>query len=77
MERAIDPFGASGQQWDAWQAMFGPPDATGSMPRRLADLGLRPERIDWLAAHSGGASMRGNPTDLAPAALVATLEAVY
>lgn len=37
MERAIDPFGASGQQWDAWQAMFGPPDATGSMPRRLAD----------------------------------------
>lgn len=37
MERAIDPSGASGQQWDAWQAMFSPPDATGSMPRRLAD----------------------------------------
>ena len=37
MERAIDPSGASGQQWDAWQAMFGVPDATGSMPRRLAD----------------------------------------
>ena len=37
MERAIDPTGGSGQQWDAWQAMFGVPDATGSMPRRLAD----------------------------------------
>lgn len=37
MECAIDPSGASGQQWDAWQAMFSPPDATGSMPRRLAD----------------------------------------
>lgn len=37
MERAIDPSGASGQQWDAWQAMFSPPDVTGSMPRRLAD----------------------------------------
>jgi alcohol dehydrogenase class IV len=34
------------------------------VPRRLADLGLRPERIDWLAAHSGGASMRGNPREL-------------
>lgn len=34
------------------------------VPRRLADLGLRPERVDWLAANSGGASMRGNPREL-------------
>jgi hypothetical protein len=37
MERAIDPSGTSGQQWDAWQAMFSPPDASGTMPKRLAD----------------------------------------
>ena len=37
MERAIDPNGGSGQQWDAWFAMFSPPDARTGMPRRLAD----------------------------------------
>ena len=36
MERAIDPTGGSGQQWDAWSAMFGTPDARGR-PRRLCD----------------------------------------
>ena len=36
MERAIDPTGGSGQQWDAWCAMFGVPDAQGR-PRRLCD----------------------------------------
>ncbi|NBU42152.1 MAG: hypothetical protein EBS51_15415, partial [Planctomycetia bacterium] len=36
MEHAIDPTGGSGQQWDAWCAMFGVPDASGS-PRRLCD----------------------------------------
>ena len=37
MERAIDPNGGSGQQWDAWFAMFSPPDERTGMPRRLAD----------------------------------------
>jgi len=38
MEHAIDPAGGSGQQWDAWQAMFSPPDSRTGMPRRLADF---------------------------------------
>jgi hypothetical protein len=38
MERAIDPTGGSGQQWDAWQAMFSPPEGIGGMPRRVADV---------------------------------------
>jgi hypothetical protein len=37
MERAIDPSGGSGQQWDAWCAMFGTPDPVTGMPARLAD----------------------------------------
>jgi hypothetical protein len=37
VERAIDPSGGSGQQWDAWQAMFGTPDPVTGMPARLAD----------------------------------------
>jgi hypothetical protein len=37
VERAIDPAGGSGQQWDAWQAMFGMPDPATGMPARLAD----------------------------------------
>ena len=37
MEHAIDPSGGSGQQWDAWQAMFGTPDPSTGMPARLAD----------------------------------------
>lgn len=37
MEHAVDPHGGSGQQWDAWQAMFGTPDPRTGMPARLAD----------------------------------------
>ena len=37
MEHAIDPAGGSGQQWDAWFAMFGTPDPATGMPARLAD----------------------------------------
>lgn len=38
MEQAIDPHGGSGQQWQAWFAMFSPPgDATG-MPKPLCDV---------------------------------------
>ena len=34
------------------------------VPARLSELGLRADRLDWLAANSGGASMRGNPRQL-------------
>jgi hypothetical protein len=37
MERAIDPHGRSGQQWDAWEAMFSPRDPATGLPRPLVD----------------------------------------
>lgn len=37
MEHAIDPNGGSGQQWDAWNAMFSMPNSATGMPKRLAD----------------------------------------
>jgi hypothetical protein len=37
MERAIDPDGRSGQQWDAWEAMFSPRDDLTGLPRPLFD----------------------------------------
>lgn len=46
-------------------------------PTRLADVGLAPDRITWLAANSGGASMRGNPVDLPPAVLEPLLRQAY
>ena len=47
------------------------------VPGRLRDLGLARDRIGWLAEHSGGASMRGNPVALDPASLLPILEAAY
>ena len=46
-------------------------------PRRLAEVGLRHERIAWLAANSGGASMRGNPLELPPERLLPILEEAF
>jgi hypothetical protein len=37
MEHAIDPEGRSGQQWDAWEAMFSPRDETTGLPRPMFD----------------------------------------
>jgi hypothetical protein len=37
MERAIDPDGRSGQQWDAWEAMFSPRDDKTMLPRPMFD----------------------------------------
>ncbi len=47
------------------------------IPSRLAELGLRRERLDWLAEHSGGNSMRGNPVQLSTPALRDLLESVF
>ena len=48
-----------------------------AVPRRLRDLGLARDRLGWLAANSGGTSMRGNPVELDPARLLPILEAAY
>lgn len=39
------------------------------VPRRLSDLGVARDQLDWLAENSGGASMRGNPVQLPAAEL--------
>ena len=45
-------------------------------PRRLSELGVTADQIDWLAEHSGGASMRGNPVQLATEELRCLLAAM-
>ena len=37
MERAISPNGDSGQQWDAWEAMFSPRDPDAGLPVPMFD----------------------------------------
>lgn len=37
MEYAIDPTGRSGEQWDAWEAMFSPRDMETGLPRPMFD----------------------------------------
>jgi len=37
MEYVIDPYGGSGQQWDAWEAMWSPRDERTSLPRPMFD----------------------------------------
>ncbi|MEL6110937.1 MAG: alpha/beta hydrolase-fold protein [Planctomycetota bacterium] len=37
MELAIHPDGGSGQQWDAWEAMFSPRDKATGLPRAMFD----------------------------------------
>lgn len=39
------------------------------VPRRLSQLGVKPDGIAWLAENAGGSSMRGNPVELGPARL--------
>lgn len=79
LERAIDPGAPAADA--AAAAAFGARIeslcvAVGA-PARLRDFGLRRDRVGWLAANSGGASMRGNPVQLAAADLVPILEAIY
>lgn len=37
MEHAMHPLGGSGQQWDAWMAMFSPRDEKTGFPKRMYD----------------------------------------
>lgn len=79
LERAVDPA-AAGEEATASAAFIDRIDglcAAAGTPRRLRDVGLARERLPWLAEHSGGASMRGNPVALDPAALLPILEAAY
>jgi hypothetical protein len=43
----------------------------------LGDVGLRRDRIGWVAEHCGGASMRGNPVEVGAERLRQLLESNY
>ena len=79
LERAVDPTAAAADAAaaDAFVARIERLCATVGAPPRLRDLGLRRDRIGWLAANSGGASMRGNPRPLSADDLLSILEAAY
>lgn len=46
------------------------------VPRRLSELGVTADQLDWLAGNSGGASMRGNPVQLSTEELRGLLAAM-
>ena len=46
------------------------------VPRRLSELGVTSDQLDWLAENSGGTSMRGNPVQLPAAELRSLLAAM-
>lgn len=51
MEFAIDPHGRSGQQWDAWEAMFGPKDPETGLPVPMFDARTGEIDRDVVLAH--------------------------
>lgn len=79
LERAID-HGASGDDLVAARSFVARIEAVcaaAGAPRRLREVGLAQDRLGWLAEHSGGASMRGNPVELDASALLQILSGNY
>jgi alcohol dehydrogenase class IV len=79
LERAVDPS-ASPVDAVAAAALVARVEALcrhAGTPRRLRETGLPRERLGWLAEHSGGSSMRGNPRSLEATELVQLLEAAW
>lgn len=77
LERAIDPTAAADDAAaaDAFVDRIARLCQAAGTPRRLTALGVTADDLDWLAEHSGGSSMRGNPVQLTPAELRAILAA--
>jgi alcohol dehydrogenase class IV len=78
LERAVDPS-ASRDDTTAAEAFVQRIERLcleSGVPRRLSDLGVTADQIDWLAEHSVGASMRGNPVQLATEELRGLLAAM-
>jgi len=78
LERAVDPAAPSDDPAaaDAFMERIERLCLASGVPRRLSELGVKADQIDWLAEHSGGASMRGNPVTLTPAELRGVLAAM-
>jgi len=83
LERACDPAGPEDDARAAAafilriERLCAVVSAAAGLPVRLGQTGLPRDRLGWLAANSGGASLRGNPRDLDPAALEAILAAAW
>ena len=67
LERAVDPSAPRdvATAADAFVQRIERLCLASGVPRRLSELGITADQIDWLADNSGGASMRGNPVQLA------------
>jgi hypothetical protein len=68
MEEVIGPSNTSGQQWDSWQAVFGPRDASGH-PAELYEhrIGLIDHAVaDQYRKYDIGALLRSNPEKYGP-----------
>ena len=78
LERAIDPSAPRdvATAADAFVERIERLCLESGVPRRLSELGVTADQIDWLAEHSGGASMRGNPVQLATEELRGLLAAM-
>jgi len=79
LERAIDARAAADPDAaaDAFVRRIDRLCSVAGIPRRLSEVGLDRGRLRWLAENSGGASMRGNPVSLDPAALFPILERAW
>lgn len=79
LERAIDHDASASpdEAADAFVMRIEALCAASGAPRRLSEVGLDRGRLRWLAEHSGGASMRGNPIELDPEALLAIVDRAY
>lgn len=79
LERAVDARAAADPDAaaDAFVQRIERLCTVAGIPRRLSEVGLARGRIRWLAENSGGASMRGNPVSLDPAALFPILERAW
>jgi alcohol dehydrogenase class IV len=79
LERAIDSAAAT-DDTSAAAAFVARIDAicnVAGLPRRFSEVGLRRDRIGWLAENSGGASLRGNPVELDPQTLLEILAPIW
>jgi len=66
LERAVDPAASHDDATaaDGFVQRIERLCREAGVPRRLSELGVTADQLDWLAENSGGASMRGNPVQL-------------
>lgn len=79
LERAIDSEAATDDVTaaSAFVARIEALCSAAGLPRRLSEVGLGRDRLGWLAENAGGASLRGNPVELDPPALLGILSQIW